>query len=97
MHIPGKLEASKRTPGTRFFHVWQITFRLKKNGFVQSPISEIMAQPHAQKVAKIAGDKRRISTWQKCCEQANKIAEKRRLARLAMRDLLSPDNLALYA
>lgn len=84
MHIPGKLEASKRTPATRFFHVWQTTFRLKENGFVQSPISEIMAQPHAQKVAKIAGDKRRISTWQKCCEQANKIAEKRALGRFSI-------------
>ncbi len=97
MHIPGKLEASKRSPGTRFFHVWQVSFRRKTFKGPVSPISEIMAQPHAQKVAKIAGDKRRISAWQKCCEQANKIARKRQLARLAMRDLLNPDNLALHA
>lgn len=84
MHIPGKLEASKRTPATRFFHVWQTTFRLKKNGFIQSPLSEMMNLPHAQKVAQIAGDKRRISAWQKCCEQANAIARKRQLARLGI-------------
>ena len=84
MHIPGKLELSKRTPATRFFHVWQATFRLKQNGFKQSPISEMMSLSHAQKVARIAGDKRRISTWQKCCEQGNAIARKRALARLGI-------------
>ncbi len=39
---------------------------------------------HAQKVAKIAGDKRRIFTWQNCCEQANKVARKHALGRFSI-------------
>lgn len=87
MHIPGKREASQRNSATRFFRAWQMKFRLDFRGGQNTtftPLSEIMAQPHAQKVAMIAGNKRRISTWQKCCEQANAIARKRALVRLGI-------------
>jgi len=72
MHIPGKLEASKRTPSTRFFKQHRVLTR------------EQMVSPQVQRVAKIFGDKHRISTWQKCCEQANKIARKRALGQLGI-------------
>lgn len=85
MHIPGKLEASKRTPATRFFRQHRVLTR------------EQMVSPQAQRAAKNHADDHRISTWQKCCEQANAIARKRALGRLAMRDLLNPENLALHA
>ena len=87
MHIPGKREASQRNSATRFFRAWQMKFRLDFRGGktpMLTPLSKIMAQPHAQKVAMIAGNKRRISTWQKCCEQANAIARKHALIRLGI-------------
>lgn len=93
MHIPGKLESSKRNPRFRFFRNWQLTFRRKFYTDEATPIKEIMAQPHAQKVAQIAGNKRRLAAWRQSCESANKIALNRQLARLHM----SSSRLALYA
>lgn len=63
MHIPGKLEYTKRNPAHRFFRRWAA--QRKADGKTKLLTLQL---PHAQKVAQIAGNAIRISAWKLSCQ-----------------------------
>lgn len=73
----------------RFFNNWTLR-RLQSNKGKLTPEifkaekEHLMALPHAQRVAQIAGNARRLFAWRRSCEQANAIAKKKSLARLGI-------------
>lgn len=77
---------------TRFFTQWAIR-RLNGKGITGKPPTaemlrhekaELMALPHAQKVAQIAATKRRDEAHRLSCDQANAIARQKALGGLGL-------------